>query len=134
MRNYFLKVLYFLYIFIVLSLSLLPLGNNSITQHDKVNHFIAFFIFTVLGFLAYRFGYIYLFISGLILGIFIEISQSLVRYRSTELADILADTAGILAALFIIFLIKKFIFLGENIYTIYNINLNKKFKEESNFE
>ncbi len=134
MKKHFLKVIYFFYVFIVLVLSLLPLGNNSITQHDKINHSIAFFIFTFLGFLAYRFGYIYLFFSGLSLGVLIEFLQSFVKYRSTELADILADLSGIILALFFIFLIKRFIILGENVYTIYNINLNKKLKEENNFE
>ncbi len=115
-------------------LSLIPLGSNSITEHDKINHSVAFFIFTLLGFLAYKFRYTTLFFIGLIGGISIELFQYFDKYRSAELADLAADTVGISIGIFVIFIIKKLLHSTENIFTVYNINLNKPLKEEKKFE
>ncbi len=109
----------------ILVLSLIPLGNVELNQHDKFNHFIAFFVFTILGFFAYRFGYFFLFIIGLTVGVLIEVFQSFTKYRSAELADLLADGGGVLIGIFMIFLFNRVFFKVNKNFALYNINLNK---------
>jgi len=123
-----LKALYFAYILTILTLSLIPMHDMNINNNDKFNHFIAFFVFTILGFLAYRFKYISLFFIGLLVGIAIEVFQYFVKYRSTEFADLVADSIGILLALIVIFLFNRLIKSSKEVL-LFNINLNKM-KEE----
>ncbi len=122
--------MYFVYILLIFVLSLIPLGDISVNQHDKVNHLIAFFVFTVLGFLAYRFGYFMLFFVGILAGGLIEIFQGFTKYRSSEVADLVADGIGIFLGIFVAFLLNKTLFRDKESIPVYNINLNNRLKEE----
>ena len=109
MKKTVFRFIYFLYILTVFILSILPLGSlASLNEHDKINHAIAFFILTGLGFLAYKFRYIYLFFIGLFFGVIIELFQSFTKYRSAEFLDLVADLSGIILAITVVFFYEFF--------------------------
>ena len=77
--------------------------------YDKVNHFIAFFVLGLFLHLSYSIKYRYSFTILLFYGIFIEFSQMFAINRSSEILDVVADTVGILVAIFLYkFLIKEY--------------------------
>ena len=79
-------------------LSLVPLDDFSAAQtlNDKVLHVLAYIVLMVwFGGIVPRQYYYRLFLALLAYGGAVELLQSLTDYRSMELADLLADTAGL---------------------------------------
>ncbi|MCE1246028.1 MAG: VanZ family protein [Firmicutes bacterium] len=100
------KIVFFVYIAIVLFMSFYRFGPDIQTGNDKINHAAAFVVFAVLYYFAWNscslpaiFGY------GMGLGIFIEIVQYFLKYRSAEFGDLLSDLAGLAVG----FMIVKFL-------------------------
>ncbi len=109
-KEYFLKSIFHIYIIILIGLSVYPLGNQ-IPTNDKFNHLIGFCVYIVLFKLAYpKMNSLFLLISGIGLGILIEIIQSFVPYRQTEFLDVVADTVGLIIGFVLIKLWNKFLY------------------------
>jgi VanZ family protein len=74
-------------------LSIIPTSSH-IGESDKLNHFLAFFLFAIL----LRFSYGVTFFQGIVLSIafggFIELIQAFIPYRSCEFLDLGADGLG----------------------------------------
>ncbi len=89
----------FLLLIIILISSLMPLSgfDELLPYSDKVLHGLTFMILMLwFSGLVHARLYRRLFISLLIYGAVIEMLQSLTDYRTMELADLLADTIGLL--------------------------------------
>ncbi|WP_457642154.1 VanZ family protein [Persephonella sp.] len=102
------KFIFVLYAGIILFLSFYPVPETATS--DKLNHFIAFFIFVILLKYAFKIGYWSSFFYSLFYGAFIEIVQYFLPYRSAEYGDFSADLLGILCGLFTYFLF-QFVYL-----------------------
>ncbi len=81
--------------------------------HDFIisaNHFYSFFILSIIGFFTYKKNSLYkiLIIYLLSLSLFLEILHLIVPNRSFELSDFFGNLFGILIALIIYKLIKKY--------------------------
>ncbi len=96
-----LKIIFWIYTLVVAFLSFYPVPETPTS--DKLNHFIAFFIYPVLLKLSYKKGYFETIVLSLLFGIFIEVVQYFLPYRSGEFADLTADFLGILSGVFILF-------------------------------
>ncbi len=94
-----LKVLFWIYTLLICFLSFYPVPQTPTS--DKLNHFIAFLVFAILLRLTYKTGYWAVFIYSLLFGIFIEIVQYFLPYRSSELQDVVADLFGTLSGMFL---------------------------------
>ena len=92
----FYRTLFFIYIIIVLILSVIPSPEGFRLGGDKTKHVAAFVMFTWLFFVSYKeTKYVYIFLWGLSFGILIEFIQYFIPWRSTEALDVLADVGGI---------------------------------------
>ncbi len=69
------------------------------TGWDKSNHFLAFFVMTLLGGVAYPGRTALVLTSLLAYGALIEVLQSFTPSRSAEWGDLLADAVGLLLRL-----------------------------------
>ena len=102
------RVLFWMALIGSYTLAVMP---SSIAPHfswsDKANHIFAFVVLTLLLRLGYRLSYFVSFALMVAYGGFIEISQYFLPTRSSELADIAADTIGIFAGLKIYKLLRK---------------------------
>jgi len=96
-----LKVVFYLYVLIILFLSFYPVPETPTS--DKLNHFIAFFVYSILYRIALQKSYWSNFFTAFLLGAFIEIVQYFIPYRSGEYADLVADIFGALCGMFLIF-------------------------------
>jgi len=88
-------------------LAMLPLEVAQIATPlwDKTNHFIAFFVLSILIKLSYNLQSIKIFIYLLGYGVFIELSQILfTTTRFGEVNDVIADIIGIIIGLVVIYL------------------------------
>ncbi len=93
------KIAFFIAVFGVLTLALLPNGGGVDTNlGDKANHFIAFFTLSFLLNRASSTTHVRIrnALSLLTFGIMIEILQSFTQYRDADLKDIIADAIAIL--------------------------------------
>ena len=107
----FLKLVFFLYVFVILIFSVLPVKSDIVTASDKINHAIGFSVYFILYRLAFeKYTYFLIFITGCIVGVLIEFFQSFFPYRDASGYDLLADIAG----LFIGFI---FIYIWDRIKT-----------------
>ena len=93
--SYILKIIFFVYLIIIMFLSFMPVENIG-SSSDKINHIAAFIVFALL----FKFSYsrrkiIFVFLSGLSFGIFIELVQYFLPYRSCDFFDVLADLCGL---------------------------------------
>ena len=83
----------------ILLVSFLPMSARSLTVYDKVNHFLSYAIlmawFTQL-FPQRKSQFVYM-LAFALMGIAVEFIQGLTAYRSFELADMLANSLGLLA-------------------------------------
>ena len=100
-----LKIFFWIYTFFILYFSFSPFVLDVPTS-DKLNHFIAFFIFSILVKEAYKTSYWGSFFYALFLSVIIELVQYFLPYRDAEYADFLADLLGITLGLFMYFVIK----------------------------
>ena len=96
-----LKIIFWIYTLVVAFLSFYPVPETPTS--DKLNHFIAFFIYPVLLKLSYKKGYFETIVLSLLFGIFIEAVQYFLPYRSGEIPDLVADFVGILSGVFMLF-------------------------------
>jgi LPXTG-motif cell wall-anchored protein len=84
----------------ILILSLVPVTPElPTTGWDKSNHFLGFFVLTMLGLAAYPRRPVIVLAGLLLYGGLIEILQAFTTYRSAELADLMADGIGVAAAI-----------------------------------
>ncbi len=112
MIKFYFKTLFFIASFAILYLALVPSSNLLFLDFglgDKFNHFMAFFILSLL---LNRSSSSYEkrsrnVIALILFGIFIEIVQYFVAYRSASIYDIFADILGIIAF--------------QTLYTIYRL-------------
>lgn len=83
----------------VFLLSLLPLSlpQGDISGSDKVGHYLAYFLLT-FWFLHLYEKPLYVVLAFMMMGVVIEWLQSLTGYRYYEIADIIANSAGVLSA------------------------------------
>jgi len=80
----------------VLVLSLLPVDHPDFSPNDKVNHFIAYCVLMVLGFLAHR-QPVRTALKVVLFGVLIEVLQGLTGYRLFSVLDMAANGSGVLA-------------------------------------
>ena len=116
--NYY-KFIFYFCIFIIVLLSVYPGniyypakiygGDEVLAESDKSNHYISYFILTIMGFLSYPNSNLFwkLSISLLLLGSFLEILQIWIPNRSFEFLDMLANTSGVVIGLVIIKIFNK---------------------------
>ena len=93
------KIAFFVAVFGVLTLALLPNGGGVDTGWDKANHFIAFFTLSLLLNRASSTTHARIrnALSLVAFGALIEVLQSFTSYRDPDYHDIVADSVGILA-------------------------------------
>jgi|SRR5690606_38003449 len=80
-------------------LSLLPLSlpQNGLPSSDKLGHYLAYFSLTFWFLHLYK-SQLLVVLGFMLMGLMIEFIQPLTGYRYFELADILANGAGVLSA------------------------------------
>ena len=101
------KLIFFLSIFVIFYFSVVPASSipniaalSFLT--DKAIHFLIFLYLSSIGLLSrFKFSNIYLLIAIFIFGLIIEIIHFYHPYRYFELADLAANSLGILLASFI---------------------------------
>ena len=87
---------FWLGVVVVLALALMrPTHFMPSTGWDKANHALAFAVLTLLGCLSYPGRGIRVLLGLFAYGILIEVLQTLTGYRTGEVLDVVADTAGI---------------------------------------
>jgi len=84
-------------------LAFIPSPQNLNTVSDKIKHFLAFLVFVFLGYYPLNGNSRLIFLGALVFGIFIEVVQFFLPYRSAEAADLLADLLGTLAGILVCF-------------------------------
>lgn len=99
-----LRVLFWIALGIFFTLALLP--SNTVQDvmlfSDKVMHALAFFVLATLGYWSYPKHILYVVGGLLIYGALIEFFQALTETRAPEWGDWLADSLGIITALFLV--------------------------------
>jgi VanZ family protein len=87
-----------LYVLVIVVLSLFPSGDTaSIGVWDKVGHFLAYALMTLIGLFAFesRRARLLVIIFCLTLGVALEILQALTSAREPSIADGIANVAGV---------------------------------------
>jgi VanZ family protein len=105
MKDKWLKLLFIIYVVFIGFISFYPTPPETYTS-DKLNHFIAFFVFSVFYRVSFRGGYWANFFLAVIYGAFIEVVQYFLPYRSAEYGDFIADIFGALCGMFFIFVME----------------------------
>lgn len=78
-------------------LAVFPVDHSLGSQNDIINHVLAFFVFMILGSLAYKkMVSLLLVIIGIIYGAVIEFIQYFIPYRQASWLDIFADMTGLI--------------------------------------
>ncbi len=101
----FLKAIFWFYTVVILYFSFSPWVVQTPVS-DKVNHFIAFFVYVILLKESYNTSYWGSFFYSTFLCIFIESVQYFLPYRTSEYGDIMAGILGITSGIFMYFVIK----------------------------
>lgn len=115
--NYY-KFIFFTNIFVIVLLSVYPgsllglifFGNDDVLPgSDKLHHFVAYFITTIFGLLAYSQKNIFFQLSFclLLLGSILEIIQIWIPNRSFEFLDMFSNTFGVVIGLIVIQIFNK---------------------------
>ena len=104
-RRSVLKLLFWIYVVIILYFAFIPHSSSSILYMDKVKHCLAFIIFAFLIQKSYKVNNLFTMLYVMLFGVFIEFVQIFIPYRSADVFDVLADITGGL----IVILIKIFI-------------------------
>ncbi len=105
MNTKMLKVIFWLYTALILYFSFSPWVIQTPVS-DKINHFVAFFIYVIFLKESYNTSYWGSFFYSAFLSFFIEFVQYFLPYRASEYGDILADLLGITSGIFMYFVIK----------------------------
>jgi VanZ family protein len=89
------KIIFWIYAGLILYLSFIPTTQIvKVSYFDKIEHCVAFVIFTFLLKRSYHIGSKYVIIYAVLFGAFIEFVQYFLPYRSADVADLLADFVG----------------------------------------
>ncbi len=96
------KLLFLIYTLTMVILSFLP-SNPTVANSDKLTHYFAFLVWAVFYRFSFKAGYWNIFFSSILLGVFIEIVQYFLPYRSGEYGDFVADLFGALCGMFLYF-------------------------------
>jgi VanZ family protein len=91
----------------------MPIENIG-ADSDKVNHLLAFVVFTFIISQSYEISFIKIIILGLIFAIYIEVVQYFIPYRSAELFDIFADFIGIILGLCLLYILSFIVRVRKN--------------------
>lgn len=105
-----LKILFYIYFFLLLLLSVLPLGTptlhlDNFNIHFRLDYLIHFLIYCPWLFLSInglRLKLIYAILLGILLGATTEIIQYFLSYRAFNINDLIANIFGILLGLVLI--------------------------------
>jgi VanZ family protein len=91
------KIAFFIAVCTILILAIIPNGGGIDTGWDKANHFIAFFTLSLLLNRASSTTHTRIrnALSLVAFGMFIEVVQAFISYRSADYHDIIADSMGI---------------------------------------
>jgi len=95
------KVIFILYTLAIIVLAVLP--NAPSTGGDKLQHWTAFFVWSILLRYSFNTSYWGIFFYSVFFGAFIEIVQYFLPYRYAEYGDFVADVFGALCGMFIYF-------------------------------
>ncbi|GAB6077202.1 VanZ family protein [Desulfurobacterium crinifex] len=87
------RLFFYLYSIILTVLSVIP-ASPQIGKTDKLNHFLAFFLFVILLRSSYKVTSLQGIILSITFGAVIEIIQLFIPYRSGEVLDLVADGIG----------------------------------------
>ena len=95
-KKYF-KLAFFSAVISILVLAIIPNGGGVDTGWDKANHFIAFFTLSLLLNRASSTAHARIrnALSLVAFGMFIEVVQAFISYRSADYHDVIADSIGI---------------------------------------
>ena len=96
------------------------LGDSELYNYDKLGHFMLFFIWTfIFGLFMISLknehaSLLFIFITGSVFGITIEILQGIVPFdRNPNIYDAIADVAGSLTAAIMLLVVKKKLFVAK---------------------
>lgn len=102
------RTLYFTYLIIILISAIIPPSNIPSSIDDKIVHAVGFMGVALLYAWAYKKEKWWKnIIYGLAFGIFIEIIQYFIPYRSFELFDIIADGVGLILGVLLVEIMRK---------------------------
>lgn len=98
------RIIYFIYIILILILSAIPLTTNAqINYLDKIEHIIAFILYFIFSFYSFpKLNIIFHILLGILFGLLIEIIQSFVPFREFSVFDLIADIVGLITGYIII--------------------------------
>lgn len=97
------KVVFFVYIGIVLFMSCYNFGPEVQTGNDKINHAAAYFVFAVIFYFAWKSDNLFVITGcGMAFGVLVEVIQYFLPYRSAELGDLIADLVGVVLGLMVV--------------------------------
>lgn len=89
-----------LYLVVLFALAVLPMPGPPMSGGDKLGHAAAFALLAVFGCAALpRLHAVFVLGLGIGFGVLIEVTQHFIPYRSAEVADVVADAAGLLLGL-----------------------------------
>ncbi|MGL6162566.1 VanZ family protein [Microbulbifer sp.] len=115
--SFFLFILWIIYLANSGSDSLFFDFVRSIPHGDKIGHFFLFGTLTLTVVVATRFrsftvGWLNIYYGGALVALFVlgeEVSQVFIPFRTFDLADLIADSLGILVAIGVAYLIRKYL-------------------------
>jgi VanZ family protein len=98
MNKKYYKLAFFTAVLGILILAVIPEGGGVDTGWDKANHFIAFFTLSLLLNRASSTTHARIrnALSLVAFGMFIEVVQAFISYRSADYHDVIADSVGIM--------------------------------------
>tara|TARA_B100000886_G_C19995286_1_gene315756 strand:+ start:76 stop:435 length:360 start_codon:yes stop_codon:yes gene_type:complete len=114
-RNHISKIAIF-YTLVLLILSIIPVPEIGfprfhLFEFDKLMHFFVYFSLTILWYFAFEIfynSYLKLLLSAIFFGFVLEIFQYLFSFgRYFDLADLLANTLGVIFGIIILYYLKK---------------------------
>ena len=100
------KKIFYFYLLIISLIAFTPNNAGVNTGGDKTNHILAFIVFTILYYLTFK-SYKKIFLYGIMFGIYIEIVQYFLPYRSCDFLDIIVDILGLFLGTILILIEKK---------------------------
>ncbi|WP_457621640.1 VanZ family protein [Persephonella sp.] len=96
------RIVLFTYLAVIFIVSVYPV--KELPGDDKLMHFLTYFLLAVVIKFSLKTGYWCSFFYGSFYGLFIEIVQYFLPYRSGEYGDFVADIFGVMSGLFTYFL------------------------------
>ena len=112
-KNSYRRKVLFIYSLFIIIISVLPVNSPKELENldaDKIVHLLIYSVFVLLYAVSFfRRSHLYIksFVYGFCLGLFIEILQYFIPYRSFDVLDIAANSLGAVVGLFIVYRLKK---------------------------